>query len=106
VFTEIISLHSVNQLIFVMVKCGVFFAVRTEFLNIIWTSFGFKGLCVSFFCVKFVHSHFCSDKYLASYARLVQTRVGLHVVSVTFFNCNQNFTVSTNFSETLEDKIL
>jgi hypothetical protein len=28
-------LESVNQLIFVMVKCGVFFAVRTEFLNII-----------------------------------------------------------------------
>jgi hypothetical protein len=28
-------LNSVNQLIFVMVKCGVFFAVRTEFLNII-----------------------------------------------------------------------
>jgi hypothetical protein len=27
-----------------MVKCGVFFAVRTEFLNIIYTSFGFKGL--------------------------------------------------------------
>jgi hypothetical protein len=24
-----------------MVKCCVFFAVRTEFLNIIWTSFGF-----------------------------------------------------------------
>jgi hypothetical protein len=29
------SLNSVNQLIFVMVKCGVFFAVRTELLNII-----------------------------------------------------------------------
>jgi hypothetical protein len=27
-----------------MVKCGVFFAVRTEFLNIIYMSFGFKGL--------------------------------------------------------------
>jgi hypothetical protein len=33
--TVIISLNSVNQLIFVMVKCCVFFAVRTEFLNII-----------------------------------------------------------------------
>jgi hypothetical protein len=40
----IISLNSVNQLIFVMVKCGVFFAVRTEFLNIIQMSFGFKWL--------------------------------------------------------------
>jgi hypothetical protein len=27
-----------------MVKCGVFFAVRTEFVNNIYTSFGFKGL--------------------------------------------------------------
>jgi hypothetical protein len=40
----IISLNSVNQLIFVMVKSCVFFAVRTEFLNIIYTNFGFKGL--------------------------------------------------------------
>jgi hypothetical protein len=29
--TAIISLNSVNQLIFVMVKWSVFFAVRTEF---------------------------------------------------------------------------
>jgi hypothetical protein len=29
----IISLNSVSQLIFVMVKCGVLFEVRTEFLN-------------------------------------------------------------------------
>jgi hypothetical protein len=27
-----------------MVKCGVFFEVRIEFLNIIYTSFVFKGL--------------------------------------------------------------
>jgi hypothetical protein len=27
-----------------MVKCGVLFEVRTDFLNIIWTSFGFKEL--------------------------------------------------------------
>jgi hypothetical protein len=31
----IISWNNVNKLIFVMVKCGVLFAVRTEFLNII-----------------------------------------------------------------------
>jgi hypothetical protein len=30
-----LNLNSVNQLIFVMVKCGVLFEVRTEFLNII-----------------------------------------------------------------------
>jgi hypothetical protein len=29
---------------FVMVKCGVFFEVRTEFLYIIYTKFGFKCL--------------------------------------------------------------
>jgi ABC-type multidrug transport system permease subunit len=33
--TTIISSNSINQLIFVMVKCGVLFEVRTEFLNII-----------------------------------------------------------------------
>jgi hypothetical protein len=32
---NIISLNSVNQLIFVMVKFGVLFEVRTAFLNII-----------------------------------------------------------------------
>jgi hypothetical protein len=31
--TAIISLNIVNQLIFVMVKYGVLFEVRTEFLN-------------------------------------------------------------------------
>jgi hypothetical protein len=34
-FLNIISLNSVNQLIFVMVKCGVLLEVRTGFLNII-----------------------------------------------------------------------
>jgi hypothetical protein len=38
------GLNNINQLIVVMVKCGVLFEVRTEFLNIIYTSFGFKGL--------------------------------------------------------------
>jgi hypothetical protein len=37
--TEIISLNGINQLIIVMVKCGVLFEVRTEFLSIIkWPS--------------------------------------------------------------------
>jgi hypothetical protein len=31
----ITSLNSVNQLIVVMVKCGILFEVRTEFLNVI-----------------------------------------------------------------------
>jgi hypothetical protein len=42
----ITSLNSVNLLIFVMVKCGVLFEVRTEFLNSIYRSFDFKGLKV------------------------------------------------------------
>jgi hypothetical protein len=33
--TGIISLNIINQLIAVMVECGVLFEVRTEFLNII-----------------------------------------------------------------------
>jgi hypothetical protein len=40
----ILTINSVNQLIFVMVKCCIFFAVQTGFLNIIQMSFGFKGL--------------------------------------------------------------
>jgi hypothetical protein len=39
-----LNLNSVNQLTFRMVKCGVLFEVRTEFLNNIYTCFGFKGL--------------------------------------------------------------
>jgi hypothetical protein len=31
--TAIIYSNSINQLIFVMVKCGVLFEARTEFLN-------------------------------------------------------------------------
>jgi hypothetical protein len=40
--TAIISLNSINKLIYIMVKWGVLFEVRTEFLNIIYTSFGFN----------------------------------------------------------------
>jgi hypothetical protein len=41
---RIISLKIINILSFVIVKWGVLFEVRTEFLNIIELSFGFKGL--------------------------------------------------------------
>jgi hypothetical protein len=37
---------------FVMVKCGVLFEVRTDFLNIIKTSFGFKGLTQAFLVLE------------------------------------------------------
>jgi hypothetical protein len=39
-----LSVNSINQLIFVIVKCGVLFEVRSEFLNIFCTRFGFEGL--------------------------------------------------------------
>jgi hypothetical protein len=35
-----ISLKSISQLIFVIVKCSVLFELRTEFLNITSTIFG------------------------------------------------------------------
>jgi hypothetical protein len=38
VMFKTLNLNSVNQLIFVMVTCGVLFEVRTEFLYIIYTS--------------------------------------------------------------------
>jgi hypothetical protein len=38
----------------IMTKCGVLFEVRTEFLTIIWMSFGFKG------------SNCCSDDHQLS----------------------------------------
>jgi hypothetical protein len=47
--TAVISLNSVNRLIFVTVKCGVFFAVRTELLKIIKASFDFKGLVIMYY---------------------------------------------------------
>jgi hypothetical protein len=37
-------MNNVSYLIGVMVKYSVLFEVRTGFLNIIYTSFGFKGL--------------------------------------------------------------
>jgi len=40
-------LNSVNELMFVMVKCGVLYEVRTEFLNIMFMSFSFKGVSSS-----------------------------------------------------------
>jgi hypothetical protein len=38
-----IFLNKINHLIFVMVKCGVLFQVRAEFLNIIRQAEALKG---------------------------------------------------------------
>jgi hypothetical protein len=37
-------LNGINQLIFVTVKCGVLFEVRTKTLSIVKAGVGFKGL--------------------------------------------------------------
>jgi hypothetical protein len=42
--TGIIFLNIVNKLIFVMVKCGVLFEVRTEFSSTIQKRFCFRGV--------------------------------------------------------------
>jgi hypothetical protein len=39
----IIFSNSINQLIFVMAKFSYLFKARTEFLNVIKTTVGFKG---------------------------------------------------------------
>jgi hypothetical protein len=67
----IISLNGVNQLIFVMVKFGVLFEVRTEFLNIIYTSFRFKRLIIP------------SSHYTAVGVSHRQRRYMKHGISVT-----------------------
>jgi hypothetical protein len=42
------SSNRINHLVFVMVKFGVLFVVRTKFLNALKTIAGFKGLiCLS-----------------------------------------------------------
>jgi hypothetical protein len=80
-------LNTVNQLIFVMVKCGVLFEARTEFLNIIYTSFGFRGLISLRFKEYFIKGRvslsLCISHRLVSmisvsnttiYCKLTQTR--------------------------------
>jgi hypothetical protein len=42
--TAVISSNSINQLIFVMAKSSVFFAVGAKFLHVIYMIFGLKGL--------------------------------------------------------------
>jgi hypothetical protein len=64
-WTGIISLNSINYLIFVMVKSCVFFAVRTEFLNIIYTRFGFKWLKI--ICMFFLSNNNFSTSRVSTY---------------------------------------
>jgi hypothetical protein len=54
-----------------MVKCGVLFEVRTEFLNIIWTILGFKGLRILLYC------HCTPNPYVFLKARTYVTTVAI-----------------------------
>jgi hypothetical protein len=49
-----ISLNTVKKLVLVTVKYSVFFAVRTEFLNINGTSFVFKGNLLDYSNIPYV----------------------------------------------------
>jgi hypothetical protein len=57
-----ISLNSLNQLIFVMVKCDVLFEVQTEFLNVIYINFGLGGLVVSLLAIALQIRGFKPDR--------------------------------------------
>jgi hypothetical protein len=61
-----LNLNSFNQLIFVMVKYGVLFEVRTGFLNIIYTSFGFKGLNGDYFLNQHQQIDICNGEVWCS----------------------------------------
>jgi hypothetical protein len=53
-----------------MVKRGVLFEVRTGFLNIIWTSFGFKGLGMLNHAARHADEHF--EKCMRITVRLIK----------------------------------
>jgi hypothetical protein len=46
VFCAVLTVNNVNQLIFVIVKCGVLSEVRAKLKNVIETSIVFKGLSI------------------------------------------------------------
>jgi hypothetical protein len=64
----IVTVKSINQLIFVMVKCGVLFEVGTEFLiNNIYTSSSSKGETYSWCRVilqKVIVAHLVKYKHI------------------------------------------
>jgi hypothetical protein len=84
-----------------MVKCGVLFEVRTEFLNIIYTSFGFTGLICSVCARLVVHISLHDSSYFRNFERFhithsfvcVCTCQDLYIVEFpnTFFvdHCNK-----------------
>jgi hypothetical protein len=51
---------SFEKLVFVMVKHRVFFELRNEFLNIIWTIFGFQGFANHYGRIYITNGSFAS----------------------------------------------
>jgi hypothetical protein len=62
----ILSVNNVFQLIFVTVKCGVFYEVRTGFLNVMYTKFGFKGLTYFYFSREYFSFLTALSEYLTA----------------------------------------
>jgi hypothetical protein len=76
ILAAIISLNSGNQLIYKIVKCDVFFAVRAVFLNI-KTNFGFK----EFITLKlFPKNHTGILRYIMFFAYLCSS---IHTIFIT-----------------------
>jgi hypothetical protein len=83
--TAIISLNGINQLIFVMVKCGVLREVRSEFLNTIYTSFGFKGLIMLQYNLEHECQAFLSFCFLFNAVHIVESLVSLLLISISYW---------------------
>jgi hypothetical protein len=88
-----------------MVKCCVFFAVRTELLNIIRMSFGFKGLTepVNAYCYSFSFINFPNYSCF-SFLRLTSGFNLIHVLSL-FCELIHTYSVSTPLSVSLSSFI-
>jgi hypothetical protein len=66
------SSNSINQLIFVMVKCYVLW---TEFLNIIQTSFGFKELTELFIVIDLKQKLNIQEKQPAKILQYINSKL-------------------------------
>jgi hypothetical protein len=104
----ILSLNSVNRLIVVMMKCGVFFAVRAALLNITWTSFSFKGGISSslpvhreliFFPHTLIHTHTHTHTHIYIYIYIyiyIRTYIRTYI---SINPCSRDLLVKTTFAQ-------
>jgi hypothetical protein len=82
--TVIIYLNSDNQSIFLIVKCGVLFEVRTEHLNIIYMRFDFKWLILNLLSVRY-HSLYLFMQGVTVKFKVLTTRIKM----IFFWNFEQ-----------------